>query len=44
VTDAAGARAVLLEQPSIIKRPLVEWEGGQLSVGFDAADWQARIG
>jgi arsenate reductase len=44
VSDAASAKALLLEQPSLIKRPLVEWGGGQLSVGFDAADWQARIG
>lgn len=39
----AGARALLLAQPSLIKRPVVEWPGGGLSVGFDEADWRARL-
>jgi arsenate reductase len=43
VTDVASAKALLLEQPSIIKRPVVEWDGGTLSVGFDPADWQLRL-
>ena len=41
-SDAAGARALMLEQPSVIKRPVVEWDGKAVTVGFDAADWQAR--
>ena len=40
--DAAGARALMLEQPSVIKRPVVEWASGGVTVGFDAADWSAR--
>lgn len=43
VVDAASAKRLLLEQPSVIKRPVVEWDGGALSVGFDADDWRARI-
>ncbi len=43
VTDAAGARAVALESPSVIKRPVVEWANGDITVGFDAAAWQTRI-
>jgi arsenate reductase len=43
VTDAASAKRLLLEQPSVIKRPVVEWDGDTLSVGFDADEWQARI-
>lgn len=39
----AGTRALLLAQPSLIKRPVVEWPGGGLSVGFDEADWRARL-
>jgi arsenate reductase-like glutaredoxin family protein len=31
-------------QPSVIKRPVVQWPGGALSVGFDEADWSARLG
>jgi arsenate reductase len=40
--DAAGARALMLEQPSVIKRPVVEWTDGAVTVGFDPADWALR--
>ncbi len=46
VTDTASARALMLEQPSVIKRPVMEWEGSgpsSLTVGFDPAEWQRRI-
>ncbi len=33
---AAGAAALMQAQPSVIKRPVVEWPGGQVTVGFDA--------
>jgi Spx/MgsR family transcriptional regulator len=42
VGDAASARALMLEQASVIKRPVVEWGDGSVSVGFDEADWAAR--
>lgn len=42
VTDAASARAVALAQPSVIKRPVVEWADGRITVGFNATDWAAR--
>jgi arsenate reductase len=41
VVDRAGARALLLREPSLVKRPLVEWGDGRVTVGFDAARWQA---
>lgn len=41
--DAAGARALMLEQSSVIKRPVVEWPDGSVSVGFHPPDWGARI-
>jgi Spx/MgsR family transcriptional regulator len=41
VTDAATARALMLRQPSVIKRPVVEWDDGRITVGFDAARWAA---
>jgi arsenate reductase (glutaredoxin) len=43
VTDAASAAALMQAQPSVIKRPVVQWADGSLSVGFDAADWVRRL-
>lgn len=40
--DAAKARALMLEQPAMIRRPVVE-AGSAVSVGFAADDWQARF-
>lgn len=34
--DAAGAAALMQAQPSVIKRPLVDWGDGRLSLGFSA--------
>ena len=42
VVDAASARRLMLEQPSVIKRPVMEWDGGAVTVGFDAARWADR--
>jgi arsenate reductase (glutaredoxin) len=42
VTDVASARAVALANPSVIKRPVVQWADG-ITVGFEAAAWQARL-
>jgi arsenate reductase len=39
VSDAASARALMLAQPSVIKRPVVEWGASDqptVTVGFDA--------
>ena len=41
---AAGARSLMLSHASVIKRPVVEWPDGRVSVGFDAQDWQSRTG
>jgi len=35
VGDAASARALMLAQPSLVKRPVVAWPDGALTVGFD---------
>lgn len=43
VHDAAAARALMLAQPSLIKRPVVQWPDGRITVGFDAADWAERV-
>ncbi|MEL4178807.1 ArsC family reductase [Roseateles sp. PN1] len=34
VVDAASALALMLAQPSVIKRPIVEWADGHLSLSF----------
>ncbi len=34
VIDAASAAALMQAQPSVIKRPLVQWSDGRLSAGF----------
>ena len=43
VHDAASARALMLAQSSVIKRPVLQWPDGAITVGFDAADWAARV-
>jgi Spx/MgsR family transcriptional regulator len=40
--DAATARALMLAAPSVIKRPVVEWADGRITVGFDPEGWAAR--
>ena len=44
VHDAAAARALLLAHPSLVKRPVVEWPDGAVTVGFEADDWARRLG
>jgi Spx/MgsR family transcriptional regulator len=43
VIDARSARALMLAQASVIKRPVVEWNAQDVSVGFDASGWLARL-
>jgi Spx/MgsR family transcriptional regulator len=38
--DEDGARQLMQAQPSIIKRPVVEWPGS-VTVGFDPKGWEA---
>ena len=40
ITDAASAAAFLQQQPSAIKRPVVQWPSGTITIGFNAEDWQ----
>jgi Spx/MgsR family transcriptional regulator len=34
VADAASARALMLEQPTVVRRPVVEWDDGGVTVGW----------
>lgn len=36
-------RALMLATPSVIKRPVVEWAGGAVTVGFDEALWAGLL-
>lgn len=41
-SDATVAQ-VLGANPSCIRRPVVEWPDGRITVGFDAEDWSRRL-
>jgi arsenate reductase (glutaredoxin) len=43
VEDNASARLLMLEHTSAIKRPVVEWPDGRVTVGFDEAAFAVRI-
>jgi len=43
VTDAASAKAVMLAQPAIIKRPVLAAPNGDLLVGFNDSLYSAFI-
>jgi Spx/MgsR family transcriptional regulator len=44
VVDAASATAVMVVHASVIKRPVVVWADGVITVGFDPAVFAARAG
>jgi len=35
-------RALALDQPSVVKRPVVEWDQATVTVGFDPVLWTQR--
>lgn len=41
--DAAGARRLMQTQASVIKRPVVEWPDGAVTVGFTPEAWTVRL-
>ena len=38
-----AAQVLVLANPSVIKRPVVEWPQGDVTVGFDAARWAEMV-
>ena len=45
VSSAASARPYLLANPSLVKRPVIEWQsssGTEITVGFQPEQWLAR--
>ncbi len=43
VVDAGSARALALQCPSVIKRPVVQWNDGAVTVGFSPAAFASRV-
>ena len=43
VVDADSAMSLMQLQPSVIKRPVVDWGNGKISVGFSEAAFAARL-
>jgi Spx/MgsR family transcriptional regulator len=43
VVDDASAIAVILANGSVIKRPVVEWGSGEVTVGFNAENFAKRV-
>jgi len=41
VHDAASARALMLQQASVIKRPVIAWPSGAVTVGYQPQQWPA---
>lgn len=39
VVDNASAKALMLDKSSVIKRPVIAWSSGALSVGFAPDNW-----
>ena len=43
VVDSASAQALMLAQASVIKRPVVDWGEGDVTVGFDPQVWARHV-
>ena len=41
VQDEASAKALMLQQASVIKRPVIEWPSGSVTVGYTPEGWPA---
>lgn len=43
VRDAGSAMALMQQHASVIRRPVMEWDDGDVTVGFDPASWAERV-
>jgi arsenate reductase (glutaredoxin) len=43
VNDNATAQALMRAQSSVIKRPVVDWGGDAVTVGFNPETWEKRV-
>ena len=44
VVDAASARSAMLAHSSLIRRPVVEWPNGEVTVGYTSERFKLHIG
>lgn len=44
VVDAGAARALMLAQPTVIRRPVIDWGEGRWSLGFTPQEWPPADG
>lgn len=44
VVDAASAGRLMAAHPSAIRRPVIEWDDGTVTVGHDPDRWRERLG
>jgi Spx/MgsR family transcriptional regulator len=43
VVDAASAATLMAAEPSLVKRPVVEWPDGEITVGFSPEAFERRV-
>ncbi|MEI8169879.1 MAG: ArsC family reductase [Rhodoferax sp.] len=43
VVDVVSASTVMLANPSVVKRPVVIWGDGRVTVGFDESQWSGFL-
>jgi len=44
VVDAPTARALMLAQPTVIRRPVIDWGDGRWTLGYAPDDWPPATG
>jgi Spx/MgsR family transcriptional regulator len=43
VTDSESAKAVMIANPSTIKRPVIQWTPVRVTVGFNLDEWASMM-
>ncbi len=43
IVDAASAKALMMREPSTIKRPVVQWTPTRVTVGFNLEEWASMM-
>ena len=43
IVDATSAKALMMREPSTIKRPVVQWTATRVTVGFNLEEWASMM-